>query len=97
MEKLFDNPKVPNQANQIQTPVVCRDTSHAQGASRSQEIETRSFHEEAVKHDSTGDLLFAVTQVTRKVPPKHVPLMTARTSTLKMKQIMIERETRRLQ
>ena len=34
-------------------PVVCRDTSHAQGASRSQEIETRSFHEEAVKHDRT--------------------------------------------
>ena len=38
-------------------PVVCRDTSHAQGArktSRSQEIETRSFHEEAVNHDRTG-------------------------------------------
>ena len=37
-------------------PVVCRDTSHAQGArktSRFQEIETRSFHEEAVKHDRT--------------------------------------------
>ena len=37
-------------------PVVCRDASHAQGArkkSRSQEIETRSFHEEAVKHDRT--------------------------------------------
>ena len=38
-------------------PVVGRDTNHAQGArktSRSQEIETRSFHEEAVKHDRTG-------------------------------------------
>ena len=38
-------------------PVVCRDISHAQGArktSRSQEIETRSFHEETVKHDRTG-------------------------------------------
>ena len=34
-------------------PVVCRDTSHAQGASRSQEIETRSFHEGVVKHDRT--------------------------------------------
>ena len=37
-------------------PVVCRDVSHAQGArttSRSQEIETRSFHEEALKHDRT--------------------------------------------
>ena len=33
---------------------MCRDISHAQGASRSQEIETRSFHEEAVKHDRTG-------------------------------------------
>ena len=34
--------------------VVGTDPSHAQGArktSRSQEIETRSFHEEAVKHD----------------------------------------------
>ena len=37
-------------------PVVCRDISHAEGAresSRSQEIETRSFHENAVKHDRT--------------------------------------------
>ena len=41
-------------------PVVCRDTIHAQGArelSRSQEIETRSFHEEAVKHDRKGKLV----------------------------------------
>ena len=38
-------------------PVVCRDTSHAQGASRSQEIETRSVHEEAVKHDRTAKLV----------------------------------------
>ena len=36
------------------TPVVCRDISHAQGSSRSQEIETRFFHEEAVKHHRTG-------------------------------------------
>ena len=38
-------------------PVVCREVSDAQGArktSRSQEIETRCFHEEAVKHDRTG-------------------------------------------
>ena len=41
-----------------------------------------------------GNPLFAVTQVTLKVPPKHVPLMTARTSMFNMKQIMIERETR---
>ena len=37
-------------------PVVCRHASHAQGAgktSRCHEIETRSFHEEAVKHDRT--------------------------------------------
>ena len=38
-----------------------------------------------------GNPLFAATQVTRKVPPKHVLLMKARTSMLKMKQIMIER------
>ena len=39
------------------TPVVGSDPRTAQGArktSRSQEIETRSFHEEAVKHDRTG-------------------------------------------
>ena len=37
-------------------PVVCRDISHAQGAretSRSQDIETRSFHENSVNHDRT--------------------------------------------
>ena len=37
-------------------PVVCRDASHLQDARktfRSQEIETRSFHENAVKHDRT--------------------------------------------
>ena len=38
-----------------------------------------------------GNPLFAVTKVTRKVPPKHVSLMTARTSMLKLKQIMMER------
>ena len=38
--------------------------------------------------------LFAVTQVTRKVPTKHVHLMAARASTLKIKPIMIERGSR---
>ena len=38
-----------------------------------------------------GHPLFSVTQVARKEPPKHVPLMKARTSTLETKQIMIER------
>ena len=55
--------EVPNQPkpnpdhDRTGTPVVCRDASHLQGArktSRSQEIETLSFHEEAVKHDRTG-------------------------------------------
>ena len=43
--------------DRTEKPVVCRDISHAQGArktSRSQEIETRSFNEEAVNHDGTG-------------------------------------------
>ena len=43
--------------DRTETPVVWRDASHAQSSrktSRSQEIETRSFHEEAVKHDRTG-------------------------------------------
>ena len=34
-------------------PVVCRDVNHEQGASRSQEIETGSFREEAANHDRT--------------------------------------------
>ena len=34
-------------------PVVCRDANHEQGASCSQEIKTRSFHEETVKNDRT--------------------------------------------
>ena len=64
MEKLFNNPRVSQSSqpnpnpdhDRTVKPVVCRDTSHAQGArktSRSQEIETRSFHEEAVKHCRT--------------------------------------------
>ena len=64
-EKLFNNPKVPNQANQIQTqimiekgqPVVGSDprtASSGRKTSRSQETGTRSFHEEGVKHDRTG-------------------------------------------
>ena len=64
MDKLFNNLKVPNQTNQIQTQIMM--------------IER-------------GNPLFAVTQVTRKVPTKHVHLMTERASTLKIKQIMIER------
>ena len=35
--------------------------------------------------------LSAVTQITSQEPPKHVHLMTARASTLKIKQHMIER------
>ena len=54
----MNNSKVPNQANQnpnpdhdrTEKPVVCPQ----RGASRSQEIETRFFREEAVKHDRTG-------------------------------------------
>ena len=75
-------------------PVVGGDPRTAPGArktSLSQEIETRSFHEEAVKHDRTGHPWSAVTQVTSQEPPKHVHLMKAQTSTLKTKQIMIER------
>ena len=64
MEKLFNDPKSSQSSqpnpnpdhDRTGTPVVCRDASDAQGArktSRSQEIETRSFHEEAVKHDRT--------------------------------------------
>ena len=60
-EKLLDKQKVPTQANQIQNPdhdktvkpVVCPQ----RGAPHSQEIETRSFREEAVKHDSTEKLV----------------------------------------
>ena len=64
MEKLFNNPKVPNQANQIQTQIMTERGNQLfavtpvtrklqEKTSRSQEIETRSFHEKAVKHDRT--------------------------------------------
>ena len=46
----------PDHDDRTGTPVVCHDASHAQGArktSRSQEIKTRSFHEEVGKHDRT--------------------------------------------
>ena len=51
--------------------------------SRSQEIDTCSFHEEAVINDRTGQ------PVVEQEEPKHVHLMTARVSTLKWH--MIER------
>ena len=70
-------------------PVVCPQR-RARETSRSEEIETRSFREEAVKHDRETPL-YAVTQVTRMEHSKHVSLMTARISMLKMKPIMIER------
>ena len=63
MEKLFNNPKVPNQANQIQTqimiergPVVCRDASHAQGASQTRSShDSKNFNvEDKTNHDRTG-------------------------------------------
>ena len=47
----------PDHDDRTVKPVVCRDASHSQGArrtSRSQEIETRSFHGDVVKHDRTG-------------------------------------------
>ena len=53
-------------------------------ASRSQEIDRRSFHEDAVKTDRTG-----CNPLLKRVEPKHVPVMTARVSTLKWH--MIER------
>ena len=48
----------PDHDDRMVKPVVCRDASHAQGARKTssyQEIETRSFHEEAVEHDRTGE------------------------------------------
>ena len=48
-------------------PVVTENMSR----SSAQEIDTRSFHEEAVKYDRTSHEF-----------PKHVPLMKAQTSTL---------------
>ena len=45
--------KVPNQANQIQTQIMIERGNPQRGALHSQEIETRSFREEAVRHDRT--------------------------------------------
>ena len=59
--------------DRTEQPVVCPQ----RGASRSQEIETRSFREESVKHDRTGKPL-------KQEQPKHVHLMTARAPTLKI-------------
>ena len=107
------------------TPVVSRDASHAEAArktSRSQEIETRAFHEEAVQHERTGtpvvcrDASHAQGPVLRRSKhvrfvkklrnmterenplfalkqrrPKHVSLVTARTSFCKKRKITIER------
>ena len=101
MEKLFNNPKIPNQAKQIQTQIM-----RERGNTLS--VATQGPRQVPPKHvplmtARTSMLkmkqimierwnpLFAVMQVTRKVPPKHVPLMKARTSMLKMKQIMIKR------
>ena len=69
-EKLFNKPKVSNQANQIQTQIMIERRNPfirpQRGASCSQEFETRCFREEAVKHDRKGKPLFAVTQVTEQ-------------------------------
>ena len=69
-ENLFNKPKVPNQANQIQTQIMIERRNPfirpQRGASCSQEFETRCFREEAVKHDRKGKPLFAVTQVTEQ-------------------------------
>ena len=113
MDKLFNNVKVPNQTNQIQTqimierrnplfalkeeqenrpvprrsktrsfheevvkhdrtvkPVVCRDASHAQGASQTRSShESTNFNVEAENKScqNGGNPLFSVTQGTRKV------------------------------
>ena len=80
--------------DRTQKPVVCRDASHAQGAietSRSQDIETRSFMKEAVKHDRT-ETPFVCRDTNHAQGARQTrSLMAARASTLKTKQIMIER------
>ena len=63
----------------------------ARKTSRSQEIETRSFHEKAVNHDRTGTPVVCRDASHAQVQDKHVPLMKPRTSTLETKHIMIER------
>ena len=67
-------------------PVVAGDPRTAQGRSKHVLFMKKLLNMIERRHP-----LFAVTQVTRKEPPKHVPLMKARTSTLETKQIMIER------
>ena len=72
-------------------PVVFRDAIRAQGAwktSRFQEIETRSFHEEAVKHDRTETPRCLPWRISRARRLSNTFLST---STLEKKQIMIER------
>ena len=74
-------------------PFVCRDVSHTQGVpqTRSSHDNTNFNVEDKTNHDKRKNQLIVVTQITHKMFPKHVLLMKARTSTLKMKQIMMER------
>ena len=90
----LNQPNLNPDHDRTEQPVVGSDPRTAPGGrktSRSQEIETCSFHEEAAKHDRTGTPVVGVTQTTSQEPPKHVHLMTARATTLKIKQHMIER------
>ena len=60
-DKLFNNPKVPNQTNQFQTqmkttrtPVVCRDASHAQSAKQTRSSDDSKSLNVDMAHDRTG-------------------------------------------
>ena len=75
-------------------PVVGSDPRTAQGGrktSRSQQIVLVLFMKKLLNMIERGISLSAVTQITSQEHPKHVHLITARASTLKIKQRMIER------
>ena len=75
-DKLFNNPKVPNQTNQIQTQIMIElrnrclpwHKSRARCKTNTFSDGSESFNvEDETNHDRTWTPLFAVTQVTRKV------------------------------
>ena len=102
MDKLFNNPKVPNQTNQIQTQIMIERGNPLSGATQGphqveekRPVPRRSKHvlfmKKLLNMIERGNPLSAVTQITSHEPLKHVHLMTARASALKIKWHMIER------
>ena len=99
-DKLCNNSKVSNRTNQFQTQIMMIERSNPllklsrepRKVEEKRPVPRRSKHvlfmRKLLKTIERGHPLSAVTQITSQDPPKHVHLMTARASTLKIKQHM---------